>query len=107
MSLNWPQCESKAQWKVLIKKERRKKSEIGIEKDNAEWTLRGWSLPERLDFYPPLKIWALGKDDLGFGSGRRPRWVARRKNRCWTDLTWGCWCFAVNFGIKSLLCRNW
>jgi hypothetical protein len=60
-------------------------------KNNAEWTLRGWSLPERLDFDLPLKIWAWGKDDLGFGSGRRPRRVARRKNRCWTDLTWRCW----------------
>jgi hypothetical protein len=62
------------------------------QKNNAEWTLRGWNLPEQLDFDPPLKIWAWGKDDLGFGSERRPRWIARRKNRCWADLTWRRWC---------------
>jgi hypothetical protein len=66
-------------------------SDVGVGKNNAEWTLRGWNLPEQLDFDPPLKIWAWGKDDLGFGSKRRPRWIARRKNRCWTDLTWRRW----------------
>jgi hypothetical protein len=34
--LNWPQCESKAQWRVPVKEKRRRKFEIGIEKDNAE-----------------------------------------------------------------------
>jgi hypothetical protein len=38
-----------------------------------------------------LGIWAWGKYDLGFGSGRRLQWIARRENRCWTDLTWRCW----------------
>jgi hypothetical protein len=84
------QYESKARWKAPIKKRRREKSEVKIEKDNAEWTLRGW-LPEKLDFDPPLKIWAWGKDDLGFGSRRRLRWIAGRENRCWTDLTWRRW----------------
>jgi hypothetical protein len=88
MMLSWPRCESKAQWKAPIKRRREKKSEVGVEKNNAEWTLRGWNLPKQLDFDPPLKIWAWVKDDLGFGSERRPWWIARRKNRCWTDLTW-------------------
>jgi hypothetical protein len=82
MMLSWPQCESKSQWKAPIKRRREKKSEEGVEKNNAEWTLRGRNLPEQLDSHPPLKIWAWGKDDQGFGSGRRPRWIARRKNRC-------------------------
>jgi hypothetical protein len=60
-------------------------------KNNAEWTIRGWNLPEHLDFDPPLKIWAWGKDDIGFGSERRLRWIAGRKNRCWTYLTWRHW----------------
>jgi hypothetical protein len=36
MTLSWPQYESKPQWRDPIKKKRGKKSEIGIEKDNAE-----------------------------------------------------------------------
>jgi hypothetical protein len=88
---SWSQYESKARWKAPIKKRRREESEVQIEKDNAEWTLRGWNLPEQLDFDPPLKIWAWGEDDLGFGSGWKLRWIARRENRCWTDLTWRCW----------------
>jgi hypothetical protein len=36
MSLNWPQYELEAQWKVPIKKKQRKKSEMAIAKDNAE-----------------------------------------------------------------------
>jgi hypothetical protein len=62
---NWYQCESKARWKAPVKKRRREKSEVKIEKGNAEWSLRRWNLPEQLDFDPPLKIWAWGKDDLG------------------------------------------
>jgi hypothetical protein len=84
---NWSQYESKSRWKAPIKKWRREKSEVQIEKGNAEWNLRGWNLPKQLDLDPPLKIWAWGKDDLGFGSGRRLRRTARRENRCWTDLT--------------------
>jgi hypothetical protein len=61
--LSWPRCESKARWKVPIKRRQEKKSEI----------------------------WAWGKDDLGFGSGRRLRWIAGRENRCWTDLIWRRW----------------
>jgi hypothetical protein len=91
MMLSWLQCESKARWKAPIKRRWEQKSEVGVEKNNAKWTLRGRNLPEQLDSDPPLKIWAWGKDDLGFGSGRRPRWIARRKNRCWTDLTWRRW----------------
>jgi hypothetical protein len=53
--------------------------------------LRGWNLPEKLHFDLPLKIWAWRKDDIGFGSGWRLRWIAGRENRCWTDLTWRCW----------------
>jgi hypothetical protein len=86
--LSWIRCESKARWKAPIKRKRKEKSEVGVGENNAEWTLRGWNLPEQLDFDSPLKISAWGKDDLGFGSERRPRWIARRKNRCWTDLTW-------------------
>jgi hypothetical protein len=84
---NWFQYESKTRWKAPIKKRWREKSEVKIEKGNAEWNLRGWNLLEHLDFDPPLKIRALGKDDLGFGSGRRLRQIARRENRCWADLT--------------------
>jgi hypothetical protein len=91
MMSSWPQYESKARWKAPVGERRKKKSKVGVGKNNAEWTLRGRNLPEQLDFDPPLKIWAWGKDDLGFGSGRRPRRVARRKNRCWIDLTWRCW----------------
>jgi hypothetical protein len=89
--LSWPRCESKAQWKAPIKKRRKKKSEVGVEKNNAEWALRGWNLPEQLDFDPPLKIWAWGRDDLGFGSERRLRWIAGRENRCWIYLAWRRW----------------
>jgi hypothetical protein len=56
MMLSWPWCESKAQWKVPIKKRRKKKSKVRVKTDNAEWTLRGCNLPKQLDFDPPLKI---------------------------------------------------
>jgi hypothetical protein len=88
---SWSQYESKARWKAPIKKRRREKYEVKIKRGNAEWNLRGWNLPEQLYFDSPLKIRALGKDDLGFGSGRRLRWIARRENRCGTDLTWRRW----------------
>jgi hypothetical protein len=91
MMLSWPRCESNARWKAPIKKRREKKSEVGVEKNNAEWTLRGWNLPEQLDFDPPLKIWAWGKDDLWFGYERRLRWIAGRENRCCTNLIWRRW----------------
>jgi hypothetical protein len=38
--LSWSQCGSKARWKAPIKKRRREKSEVKIEKGNAEWNLR-------------------------------------------------------------------
>jgi hypothetical protein len=34
--LSWPRCESKARWKAPIKERRKKKSEVGVERDNAE-----------------------------------------------------------------------
>jgi hypothetical protein len=33
--------EKLGRWKAPIKKRRKKKSEVGVEKNNAEWTLRG------------------------------------------------------------------
>jgi hypothetical protein len=38
---NWSQYESKARWKAPIKKRRKEKSEVKIERGNAEWNLRG------------------------------------------------------------------
>jgi hypothetical protein len=32
MMLSWPRCESKARWKAPIKRRRREKSEVKIEK---------------------------------------------------------------------------
>jgi hypothetical protein len=56
--LNWPQCESEAQWKAP-----EEKAEISgkIENLNAERSLRERNLPEHLGFEPPLGILAWNK----------------------------------------------
>jgi hypothetical protein len=33
---NWSQCESKARWKAPVKEKREEKSEVKIERGNAE-----------------------------------------------------------------------
>jgi hypothetical protein len=51
--LDWPRCESEAQWKAP-----EEKTEISgkIENLNAERSLRERNLPEHLGFEPPLGI---------------------------------------------------